>query len=333
MKTFVGFNYHKTTKRFVAQYKDGQWDSGRMMRKSTVCLSEAACVIQYAQTCFEGLKAYRTKDGHIVCFRLDLNEQRLHDSCERMVIPPIPKEMFFEAVEKVVKANAKWIPSYESGGSLYLRPVVFGKDSVVGVKPAEEFEFRLFATPVGNYFADKVRPLVLRVSDVDRAAPRGTGHIKAGLNYAMSLYAITDAHEKGFDENLYLDPANRTYVEETGGANVLFITKDGTLVTPKSDSILPSITRRSIVTLAKDAGIHVEERRIAISELKDMKECGLCGTAAVISPVGKVKDTQEEYTFSMDDFDNTVLGGLRKKLLGIQHGDISDDHDWIIKVI
>ena len=213
-------------------------------------MSECACVLQYAQTCFEGLKAYTTADGKIVCFRPDLNAQRMADSCRRMKMPVLPEEQFVDAVVQTVRANAQWVPPYGSGASLYLRPFMFGINPVIGVKPATEVQFRIFATPVGHYFKGGIKPLTLRISDFDRAAPRGTGHIKAGLNYAMSLYAIVDAHEQGYDENVYLDSATRTYIEETGGANILFVTKDGKVITPKSDTILPSITRRSLMQVA-----------------------------------------------------------------------------------
>lgn len=250
-ETVKGFAYHETPARYVAVYRDGAWEEGHLTDDPNVVLNESACVLQYAQTCFEGLKAYRTADGRTVCFRPDLNAARLQDSCLRMMIPPLPEGMFEEAVRRVVHANRDVIPSPESGGSLYLRPFVFGTNAVLGVKPATEFQFRLFASPVGSYFSGGIRPLRIRVSDFDRAAPHGTGHIKAGLNYAMSLYAIADAHANGYDENLYVDSATRTYIEETGGANVIFITKEGGLVTPASPTILPSITRRSLLYVAE----------------------------------------------------------------------------------
>ena len=206
------------------------------------------------------------------------------DSCERLKMPVFPVDRFVKAVEEVVKANAAWVPPYGSGATLYIRPYMMGTSPVIGVKPAEEYQFRIFVTPVGPYFKGGAKPITIRVSDYDRAAPHGTGHIKAGLNYAMSLYQIVDAHEKGFDENMYLDPATRTKVEETGGANFIFITKDGKLVTPKSDSILPSITRRSLMVVAeKYLGMEVEHREVLLSELSDFAECGLCGTAAAVS--------------------------------------------------
>ena len=264
----LGFAYQKTDYRFVARYKDGAWDEGQLTTDESITMNESACVLQYAQTCFEGLKAYRTKDGHIVCFRPDLNAARMADSCRRMIMPVFPEDKFVDAVVQTVRANADWVPPFGSGATLYVRPFMFGADPILGVKPANEFEFRVFCTPVGPYFKGGVKPLTVRISDYDRAAPRGTGHIKAGLNYAMSLYAIVDAHEQGYDENMYPDAGTRTYLEETGGANILLITKDGKVVTPKSDSILPSITRRSLMYVAKEyLGLEVEERKVRIDEL------------------------------------------------------------------
>ncbi|MBP5660690.1 MAG: branched-chain amino acid aminotransferase, partial [Lachnospiraceae bacterium] len=287
----IGFGYMPTSKRFVSNFKNGAWDAGVLTEDDKVVISECAGVLQYAQTCFEGLKAYTTEDGHIVCFRPDLNAERMIDSCKRLEMPVFPKERFIQAVHDVVAANEAYVPPYGSGATLYIRPYMFGSSPVIGVKPAQEYQFRMFVTPVGPYFKGGAKPITIRVCDFDRAAPNGTGHIKAGLNYAMSLYAISDAHRQGFDENMYLDAATRTKVEETGGANFIFVTKDGKVVTPKSNSILPSITRRSLMYVAKEyLGLEAEEREVYFDEVKDMAECGLCGTAAVISPVGKIND-------------------------------------------
>ena len=326
----LGFGYHKTDLRYVANYKDGAWDEGGLTDQDMITMSECAGVLQYAQTCFEGMKAYTTKDGKIVCFRPDLNASRMAMSCERMKMPTFPEEKFIEAVVETVKANAQWVPPYGSGASLYVRPYMFGINPVIGVKPATDYQFRVFVTPVGPYFKGGIKPLRLRIADYDRAAPRGTGHIKAGLNYAMSLYAIVDAHEQGYDENIYLDSGSRTYIEETGGANVIFITKDGKLVTPKSDTILPSITRRSIVHVAKEyLGMEVEEREIRADEIGEFAECGLCGTAAVISPVGTIVDHDKEYHYA--GFGPTIEK-LYNTLTGIQMGTIEAPEGWI-KVI
>ena len=330
----LGFGYRKTDKRYVSNYKDGKWDDGCLTENADVVINESAGVLHYCQTCFEGMKAYTTKDGHVVVFRPDLNAARMADSARRLEIPVFPEDRFVDAVDKVVKANLSFVPPYGTGAALYIRPVLFATGSVMGVKPADEYQFRIFAAPVGPYFKNGgASSLVLKVSDFDRSAPHGTGHIKAGLNYAMSLYPIVKAHEEGFNENLYLDPQTRTKVEETGGANFFFVTKDNTVVTPKSSSILPSITRRSLMTLAKNLGYNVEEREVYLSELKDFAECGLCGTAAVVSPVGKVNDHGTEIVFenSKNGF-GPVSKKLYDTLTGIQFGEIEAPEGWI-KVI
>lgn len=327
----IGFGYHQTDYRYVSNFKNGAWDEGTLTTDSNIVLNECAGVLQYAQTIFEGLKAYTTEDGHIVTFRPDLNAQRMEDSAKRLEMPVFPKERFVQAVIETVKANAAYVPPYGSGATLYIRPYMFGSNPVIGVKPANEYQFRVFTTPVGPYFKEGAKPIVIKVSDFDRAAPHGTGHIKAGLNYAMSLHAIVTAHAEGFEENMYLDAATRTKVEETGGANFIFITKDGKLVTPKSDSILPSITRRSIVYVAKEyLSMEVEEREVYFDEVKDFAECGLCGTAAVISPVGKINDHGKEICFpsGMDEM-GPVTKKLYDTLTGIQMGHIQAPEGWI----
>lgn len=327
----LGFGYVKTDYRFVSNYKDGKWDEGVLTEDETVTLHESAGVLQYAQTCFEGLKAYRTSDGHVVCFRPDLNAKRMADSCKRLEMPIFPEERFVEAVEKVVGANLDYVPPYGSGATLYLRPYMFGSNPVIGVKPATEFQFRIFATPVGPYFKGGAKPISLRVPDFDRAAPRGTGHIKAGLNYAMSLHPIVDAHNQGYNENMYLDPATRTKVEETGGANIIFVTKDNTVVTPKSNTILPSITRRSLMYVAEHyLGLKAEEREVKFDELKAFKECALCGTAAVLSPVGRVVNNGEEILFpsGMEKM-GEITQKLYDTLTGIQMGRIEAPQGWL----
>ena len=330
----LGFGYIKTPYRYVSEYKDGKWDGGILTGDDKIVISECAGVLQYAQTVFEGLKAYTAKDGRIVTFRPDLNADRMIESAKRLEIPEFPKERFLEAVDKVVAANKSFVPPYGSGASLYLRPFIFGSSAVIGVKPAREYQFRIFATPVGPYFKGGIKPITLRVSDFDRAAPRGTGHVKAGLNYAMSLHAIVDAHENGFDENLYLDPTTRTFIEETGGANFIFVTKDGKIDTPKSDSILPSITRRSLCFAAeKYLGLTVEERPVKLSEIENFAECGLCGTAAVISPVGKINDHGREILFpsGMNEMGETTKK-LYETLTGIQTGEIQAPEGWIREI-
>ena len=330
----LGFGYVKTDKKFVANYKDGAWDNGVITDDDKVVISECAGVLQYSQSCFEGMKAYTTENGHTVIFRPDMNASRMADSCRRLEMPVFPEDKFVEAIAETVRANEDWVPPYGSGASLYIRPYMFGSNPVIGVKPADEYQFRVFTTPVGPYFKGGAKPLTIKVSDFDRAAPHGTGHIKAGLNYAMSLHAIVTAHEEGYAENMYLDPATRTKVEETGGANFLFVTKDGKVVTPKSDSILPSITRRSLVHVAKEyLGLEVEEREVLFDEVKDFAECGLCGTAAVISPVGKIVDHGKEICLpsGMDEM-GPVTKKLYETLTGIQMGRIEAPKGWIYTV-
>ncbi len=327
----LGFGYIKTDKRYVSNFTNGAWDEGTITEDDMITMSECAGVLQYAQTVFEGMKAYTTEDGRIVTFRPDLNADRMILSAQRLEMPVFPKERFLDAIDQVVAANEAFVPPYGSGASMYLRPYMFGINPVIGVKPADDYQFRVFATPVGPYFKGGVKPLTIKVSDFDRAAPNGTGNIKAGLNYAMSLHAIVTAHKEGYDENMYLDPKTRTKVEETGGANFLFVTRDNKVVTPKSDSILPSITRRSLIQVAQEyLGLEAEEREITLEEVKDMAECGLCGTAAVISPVGKIVDHGKEICLPSG---MTQMGPITQKLYdtltGIQMGRIQAPEGWI----
>ena len=314
----IGFSYIQTDKRYVSNYKDGKWDDGALIDDPNIVMNECAGVLQYAQTVFEGMKAYTTEDGHIVTFRPDLNASRMVDSAKRLEMPVFPEERFVDAVVQTVKANAAYVPPYGSGATLYIRPYMFGINPVIGVKPADEYQFRVFTTPVGPYFKGGVKPITICVSDFDRAAPHGTGHIKAGLNYAMSLHAIVTAHANGFDENMYLDSATRTKVEETGGANFLFVTKDNSALMYVAEHYL---------------GLEVEERDVYFDEVKDFAECGLCGTAAVISPVGKVVDHGKEICFpsGMEKMGPTIQK-LYDTLTGIQMGHIEAPEGWI-KVI
>lgn len=330
----IGFNYRITDYRYISNFKDGKWDDGELSTDSNVTINESAGILQYCQEVFEGLKAYRTKEGHIVTFRPDLNAKRMYDSAKRLEMPPFPEDRFIEAVDKVVLANEAWVPPFGSGATLYIRPYMFASSPVIGVKPAAEYQFRMFTTPVGPYFKGGAKPITITVSDFDRAAPRGTGHIKAGLNYAMSIHPLMEAHRNGFDENMYLDAATRTYVEETGGANFIFITKDKKVVTPKSNSILPSITRRSLLYVAEHyLGLKTEERPVAFDEVKDFAEVGLCGTAAVISPVGRIYrgETVINIPSGMGG-----MGEITKKLYdtltGIQMGELEAPEGWIRKI-
>ncbi len=330
----LGFGYMKTDYRFVSNYKDGKWDDGAITTDENIVMNECACVLQYAQTCFEGMKAYRTVDGRVVCFRPDLNAKRMADTCKRLEMPVFPEDRFVDAVVETVKKNIDYVPPYGTGATLYIRPYMFGINPVMGVKPASEYQFRIFTSPVGPYFKGGAKPITLRVPDFDRAAPHGTGHVKAGLNYAMSLHAIVDAHKQGYNENMYLDSATRTKVEETGGANIIFVTKDKTVVTPKSSTILPSITRRSLMYVAEHyLGLKAEEREIKFEEVKDFAECALCGTAAVLSPVGKVVDHGKEILFpsGMEKM-GEVTQKLYDTLTGIQMGRIEAPEGWIKEI-
>ncbi len=329
----LGFAYMVTDKRYVSNYTNGAWDEGALTSDDKIVMSEDAGVLQYAQTVFEGLKAYETVDGRIVCFRPDLNAKRMVDSALRLEMPAFPEDRFVQAVVETVKANSDWVPPYGTGATLYIRPYMFGISPVIGVKPADDYQFRVFTTPVGPYFKGGAKPIVVRISDFDRAAPRGTGDIKAGLNYAMSLHAIVDAHNQGFAENIYLDPATRTKLEETGGANILLIDEDNNLVIPTSGSILPSITRRSLHYVAeKYLGMKVIERDVYLKEVEEgnFKECGLCGTAAVISPIGRINDHGKEINFAsgMEEM-GPWMTKLRETLTGIQMGTIEAPEGWI----
>ena len=330
----LSFAYMHTDYSYVCNYKDGAWEEGGLTPDHTVTLSECAGLLHYCQEVFEGLKAYTTENGDIVCFRPDMNAQRMYDSAARLEMPSFPKDKFVEAVEMVVRANAAWVPPFGSGATLYIRPFMFATGDVIGVKPATEYQFRILVTPVGPYYKGGVKPVKLQVPEFDRAAPHGTGNIKAGLNYAMSLHPSVIAHSKGYADNLFLDPQTRTYVEETGGANVLFVTKEGKLVVPQSftDSILPSITRRSLVDVAeKMLGMTVEQRPVRFDEIDQFVECGMCGTAAVISPVGQIDNGDKSVVYGMEHV-GPVMKKLRETLTGIQSGAIEDQFGWVHKI-
>lgn len=334
----LSFDYMPTDYSYVCNFKNGEWEEGGLTTDHSIQLSECAGIFHYCQEVFEGLKAYTTEDGDIVCFRPDLNAKRMSDSAERLCMPLFPEGKFIEAVKEVVKANAAWVPPFGSGATLYVRPFMIATGIVIGVAPATEYQFRILVTPVGPYFKGGDTAVTLGISKYDRAAPHGTGNIKAGLNYAMSIKAGVEAHAAGYAENLYLDSESRTYVEETGGANILFVDKAGNLVVPQShtDSILPSVTRRSLVTVAKDMlGMNVIERPVKFDEVLagDFVECGLCGTAAVISPVGHIEGEGVDVEFP----DGAVTSGpvmkkLRETLTAIQSGKIEGPAGWVVKI-
>jgi branched-chain amino acid aminotransferase len=331
------FAYTPTDYSYVCNYKDGAWGEDILTPDHTLQLSECAGIFHYCQEVFEGLKAYTTKDGDIVCFRPDMNASRMADSAKRICMPPFPEDRFVEAVKQVVEANLAWVPPFGSGATLYIRPFMIATGNVIGVKPATEYQFRILVTPVGPYYKGGVQPVALKVPEYDRAAPHGTGNIKAGLNYAMSLYPSVEAHAEGFADNMYLDPATRSFVEESGGANFLFVDAEGTIVVPQSatDSILPSITRRSLVTVARDLlGMKVVERPVRFDEIAQFNECGMCGTAAVISPVGKVVDTDgSEIVFGAGmEHVGPVLAKLRETLTAIQAGELEGPEGWVVEI-
>lgn len=330
----IGFGYIKTDYRYVSNFKNGKWDEGTLTTDSNIVINESAGVLQYAQTGYEGMKAYRTKDGKVVCFRPDLNAKRMVETAKRLEMPPFPEDRFLDAVDKVIKANIEWVPPYGSGAALYLRPYMFGSSPVLGVKPAEEYQFRIFVTPVGPYFKGGAKPVSLKVPDFDRAAPRGTGHIKAGANYAMSLHPIVIAHNEGFAENIYLDAATRTKIEETGGTNIIFVTNENEIVTPKSPSILLSNTRRSLMYVAEHyLGLKATEREVYFDEIKNFKECAVCGTAAVLAPVGRIVNHDDVTLFpSGMEKAGEITQKLYDTLTGIQMGRIEAPKGWIREI-
>jgi branched-chain amino acid aminotransferase len=329
----LGFQYIKTDFRYISKWKDGKWDKGKLVEDNTITLSEAANVLHYSQECFEGLKAYRTKDGKIQLFRPDLNAKRMQDSAKRILMPEIPVGKFIDACDQVVKANEAYVPPYGTGATLYLRPFLIGSGETVGVKPAPEYIFCVFCTPVGAYFKGGMTPVNFMVSEFDRAAPYGTGAAKVGGNYAASLLPHEEAAKKGFADCIYLDPATHTKIEEVGAANFFGITKDNKFVTPNSPSILPSVTRRSLLQVAKDyLGMEAEERDVYIDELDQFAEAGACGTAAVITPIGGIEYKGKLHVFHSETEVGPVTKKLYDTLVGIQLGDIKAPEGWIHEV-
>lgn len=327
----IGFGYIKTDYNVRCSFKDGEWGEIRSTQDEFINLHMAATCLHYGQEAFEGLKAFRGKDGKIRIFRLDENAKRLQNSCKGIMMAPLPVEKFKEAVIKAVKLNEGFVPPYESGASLYIRPLLIGTSAQVGVKPASEYEFIVFVTPVGPYFKGgfQTTPFVL-MRQYDRAAPLGTGTFKVGGNYAASLVAGTHAHEMGYSAVFYLDPKEKKYIDECGAAN-FFAIKDNTYITPKSESILPSITNKSLITLAEELGMKVERRQVHIDELETFEEAGACGTAAVISPIQRIDDydTKKSYVFSPDGKPGKWCEKLYNKLRAIQYGDEPDTHGWV----
>ena len=329
----LGFSYIKTDYRFISYWKDGKWDDGEMTTDNKVHISEGSPVLHYGQSCFEGMKAYRTKDGSINLFRPEENAKRMINSCQRLLMPEFPVEKFVEAAKAVVKANEKWVPPYNTGSTLYLRPYLMGVGDNIGVSPATEYIFSIFAMPVGPYFKGGLTPTNFIVSDYDRAAPHGTGAAKVGGNYASSLLPGKEAHDRNFSDCIYLDPATHTKIEEVGSANFFGITKDNRFVTPKSPSILPSITKYSLLFLAEHhLGMQVEEGDVYIDKLDEFSEAGACGTAAVISPIGGIQHGDNFHVFYSETEVGPVTRKLYEELTGIQFGDIEAPEGWIVKV-
>lgn len=329
----LGFSYIDTGKRYRAYYKNGEWSKGGIETDKNITLSESSNVLHYGQTCFEGLKAYRTKSGDIQLFRPDENAKRLRKSAERLLMPAYPEEDFIRAVHEVVRANADWVPPYDSGSTLYIRPFIIGVGDGIGLSPATEYIFSIFVIPVGAYFKTGLTPGNFVISDYDRAAPKGTGAAKVAGNYSASLYPGKLAKEQGFTDAIYLDPATKTKIEEVGAANFFGITKEGKFVTPLSPSILPSITKYSLLELAeKRLGLEVEEGDVYVDQLDQFAEAGACGTAAVITPIGSITVGDKKYVFHSENETGPITQRLYNELTGIQYGDIEAPEGWIQKV-
>ena len=329
----LGFSYIKTDYRFIARWKDGKWDNGELTTDSTLHIHEGSTALHYGQQCFEGLKAYRCKDGSINLFRPDQNAKRMQNTCERLLMPQVPTELFIRACKEVVKANEKWVAPYGTGATLYLRPFVIGVGENIGVRPAPEYLFCVFCCPVGAYFKGGMKPSNFLVTDYDRAAPHGTGGVKVGGNYAASLLPHELAAKRQFADAIYLDPKTHTKIEEVGAANFFGITRDNKFITPRSDSILPSITKYSLLHLAKERlGMETIEGDVYINELDKFAEAGACGTAAVISPIGGIQYGDDFHVFYSETEVGPIIKRLYDELTGIQFGDVEAPEGWIVKV-
>ena len=329
----LGFSYIKTDYRFIARWKDGKWDNGELTTDSTLHIHEGSTALHYGQQCFEGLKAYRCKDGSINLFRPDQNAKRMQNTCDRLLMPQVPTELFIRACKEVVKANEKWVAPYGTGATLYLRPFVIGVGENIGVRPAPEYLFCVFCCPVGAYFKGGMKPSNFLVTDYDRAAPHGTGGVKVGGNYAASLLPHELAAKRQFADAIYLDPKTHTKIEEVGAANFFGITRDNKFITPRSDSILPSITKYSLLHLAKERlGMETIEGDVYINELDKFAEAGACGTAAVISPIGGIQYGDDFHVFYSETKVGPITKRLYDELTGIQFGDVEAPEGWIVKV-
>ena len=329
----LGFSYIQTPYRFLAKHVNGAWQKGELTEDPNLHIHEGSTALHYGQQCFEGMKAYRTKDGSIQLFRPYENARRMNDSARRLRMPQIPEEMFVEAIKEVVRANEAYVPPYGTGASLYIRPLYIGVGANIGVRPAPEFLFTAFCMPVGPYFKGGLAPTNFIISDYDRAAPMGTGASKVGGNYAASLLPGYEAHERNFSDCIYLDPATHTKIEEVGSANFFGITADNKFITPISPSILPSITKYSLLHIAKERlGMEAIEGDVYLSELDQFVEAGACGTAAVISPIGGIQTNDKFHVFYSETEVGPITTKLYNELVGIQFGDIEAPEGWIVKV-
>ncbi len=329
----LGFGYIKTDYRYISHWKDGEWDEGALVTDNVLHISEGSTALHYGQQCFEGMKAYRTKDDKIQLFRPDRNAKRMQDSCRRIMMPEFPVDRFIDACKQVVLANKKYVPPYGTGATLYLRPFLIGVGDNVGVKPADEYIFSIFCVPVGTYFKGGLQPVSFMVTDYDRAAPMGTGAAKVGGNYAGSLLSRDIALKKGFSDCIYLDPATHTKIEEVGAANFFGITKDNKFVTPISPSILPSITKYSLLDVARDyLKLEVEERDVYIDKLDEFAEAGACGTAAIITPIGAIEYKGKKHVFHSETEVGPITRKLYDILCGIQFGEIEGPEGWAVPV-
>ena len=326
----LSFGYTKTKYNVRTYFRNGKWGALEASSEETINLHMAATALHYGQEAFEGLKVFRGKDGAIRVFRWEENAKRLQRSADAIMMEPVPSELFLKAMIKVVKMNEEYIPPYGTGSSLYLRPLLIGSGAQVGVKPASEYLFMIFVTPVGPYFKEGFKPVDMElVRDFDRAAPQGTGNVKVGGNYAASLKATMRAHDEGYAASIFLDSKTKTYIDEAGPANFFGI-KDGKYITPDSSSILPSITNMSLRVLAEDMGLTVERRHVRADELGSFDEVGACGTAAVISPIKRIhdRDTDEDFLYCKDGNAGPVSTKLYESLQGIQMGEVEDTHNW-----
>ena len=329
----LGFSYIKTDYRYVSTWKDDKWDAGQLVTDNKISISEASSALHYGQQCFEGMKAYRTKNDGIQLFRPYENAKRINRSAQRLLMPEIPEEKFVEAIMQVVRANESYVPPYGSGATLYIRPLLIGVGDNIGVAPAPEYMFCVFCMPVGPYFKGGMKPVNFIVSDFDRAAPYGTGAAKVGGNYAASLHPLRQAKKAGYGDCIYLDPATHTKIEEVGSANFFGITKFDEFVTPTSPSILPSITKYSLLHLAKEyLSLKAEERDVFVDNLHEFKEAGACGTAAVITPIGGIHYKNKLHVFHSETEVGPVTKKLYDTLYGIQFGDLAAPSDWIVDV-